>query len=526
MRRLVKGIERKVLENKKDNLEKENGSQKVRGYLDRDLIRNTDTIKAALQDSSDIVTRSFTLFDSPVQAVIMYLDALVDPEEIRDHILTPLLLEAPLDEKSMGNEGKDFLKLIKNKIPTNGRLEGTSSIDKVLEQLLIGKTILLIQESKEGIIIDTTSIAARNIEEPIQESLIRGPRDGFTEEFKKNLGLIRTKMKSPSLTIKATEKGERTKKKVAVIYDESLARREIVEEVQYRLSTIQIDDLPDSGFIEQLIEDNTLSVFPQVQSTERPDKVVAALLEGRIAIILEGTPFALIVPVTLSQLVHSPEDYYERWYIGSFLRVLRYLSVFIAVFLPATYVSLTSYHQGLLPTDLALSFAGAREGIPFPSFIEALLMEVTLELLREAGVRLPKPLGQTVGIIGGIVIGEAAVTAGIVNPLMVIVVAMTAVSNFVIPSYSLAISLRILRFVVLLFAVVLGMYGMILFFILLMTHLLSLKSFGIHYFTPFSPFTKYDWRDFILRMPIQVLIRRPMVFHPKDKVKLSNKETD
>ncbi|WP_170031709.1 spore germination protein [Alteribacillus bidgolensis] len=494
--------------------------------MDRDLFKNIDTIKAALHNSSDIVTRFFQLFNSPVQASIMYLDVLVDAKEIRDHILAPLQFMTELGENNPENNREDFLKLVENKIPTDGRLEETGDLDEIVQQLLAGKTILFIDGLKAAIIMDTATVVARDIEEPVQEHLIRGPRDGFTEEFKNNIGLIRTKMKNPSLTIKTMEKGVRTKRKIAILYEESIARSEIIEEVQSRLSMIQIDDLPDSGFIEQLIEDNTLSVFPQIQSTERPDKVVAALLEGRVAIVLEGTPFVLIVPVTLSQFIHSPEDYYERWYIGSFIRILRYFAVFLAVFLPATYVSLTSYHQGLLPTDLALSFAGAREGIPFPSFIEALLMEVTLELLREAGVRLPKPLGQTVGIIGGIVIGEAAVTAGIVNPLMVIVVAMTAVSNFAIPSYSLAISLRILRFVVLLFAVVLGMYGMILFFILLITHLLSLKSFGIHYFTPFSPFTKYDWRDFILRMPIQVLNKRPTVFHPKDKVKLPNKGTE
>ncbi|MFB5660394.1 spore germination protein [Alteribacillus sp. HJP-4] len=489
----------------------------IPSFISKEPRINVEIIKNTMQNSSDVLSRSFHLFGTDKQAAIVYIEVLVNMEDIQEQILSPLLVKNPQISCAATS-------IFKDDILSVGKIEIETDMAKVVHHILNGKTALFIDGGTEAAVIDTTKVTSRTIEEPVQEALIRGPRDGFTENLNSNLALIRARMKSFTLTINTRIKGERTRKSVAVIYDHSLARQEIVEEVMNRLSTIEMDDFPDTGFIEQCIEDESLSLFPQVQSTERPDKVVAAVLEGRVVIAAEGTPFVLIVPVTFSQFIHSPEDYYERWYIGTFLRILRYFGVMLAVFLPALYVALTSYHQGLLPTELALSIAAAREGIPFPSFLEALLMEITLELLREAGVRLPTPLGQTVGLIGGIIIGEAAVSAGIVNPLMVIVVAMTAVSNFIIPSYSMAITLRILRFIVLMFALVLGMYGIILFFILLMAHLVSLKSFGIPYFTPFSPLKAQDWKDTIFRFPIPVLNKRPQTFHPKDKVRL-RKET-
>lgn len=225
-----------------------------------------------------------------------------------------------------------------------------------------------------------------------------------------------------------------------------IADPKVVEEVRKRVRGIEIDHLPESGYVEQLIEDNYLSPFPQVQSTERPDRVISGLMEGRVAILLDGTPFALIVPVTFSMMLQSPEDYYERWFPSSLIRLLRFIAAMITLFAPALYISFISFHPGLIPTKLAISISGTRQGVPFPSLIEALFMEVAIEILREAGLRLPKPIGPAIGIVGGLIIGEAAVQAGIVSPIMVIVVALTAISSFAIPHYSTGIALRILRF--------------------------------------------------------------------------------
>jgi spore germination protein len=242
-------------------------------------------------------------------------------------------------------------------------------------------------------------------------------------------------------------------------------------------------------------------------------------MEGRVAILLDGTPFVLIVPVTFSMLLQSPEDYYERWIPGTTLRLLRFLAAFVSLFGPALYIAFISYHPGLIPTKLVISIAGTREGVPFPAIIEALIMEISIEILREAGLRLPRPIGPAIGIVGGLVIGEAAVQAGIVSPIMVIVVAITAISSFAIPSYNAGVTLRILRFVVMFSAALFGLYGIILFMLLLCSHLVRLKSFGVPYVSPAVPYRISDWKDFMVRMPLQVMKSRPKMFHTKNPVR-------
>jgi spore germination protein len=294
---------------------------------------------------------------------------------------------------------------------------------------------------------------------------------------------------------------------------------ELLEEVKARIEKIKIDAVPGSGYIEQLIEDNFLSPFPQLQNTERPDRVMSALMEGRVAILLDGSPFALIVPVTFHMLLQSPEDYYERWIAGSLIRVLRYFSSFVSLLAPSMYIAFISFHQGSIPTKLTFSIAATREGVPFPPLIEALFMEIAIEVLREAGLRLPKPIGQSLGIVGGLVIGEAAVQAGIVSPIMVIVVAVTAISSFTLPQYNVGIALRMLRFIGMLFASVFGLYGVVLFFLLLCSHLVRLKSFGVPYVSPAVPYSPSDWKDLIIRLPISMMKRRPQLLHPKDSIR-------
>ena len=333
--------------------------------------------------------------------------------------------------------------------------------------------------------------------------------------------MIRRYIRDPNLRFKTYQVGRRSKKDLVLSYIDGIVNPDIVKEVNRRLETIDMDDAPESGYIEEWIEDSFLSPFPQVLNTERPDKVAAALLEGKVAILLDGTPFVLIAPATLGNTLQSPEDYYERWTIGTLLRALRYLAAFIAMFLPALYIALVSFHPGMIPSDLAFSIAASREGVPFPAYVEALLMALTMELLREAGTRLPTPIGQTIGIVGGLVIGEAAVSAGLVSPAMVIVVALNAIASFSLPSYSVAISFRILLFGMMLAAATFGLYGIILSYIMLNVHLVNLKSFGVPYTTPFAPNFLSDWKDLILRAPITTIKRRPTYMQPLDKKSLN-----
>jgi spore germination protein len=320
-----------------------------------------------------------------------------------------------------------------------------------------------------------------------------------------------------SLFIQKYEVGTRIKKDLVIAYIYDIANPEIVAEVQKRIEKLDVDAMLESGYVEQLIEDDQLSPFQQVQNTERPDRVIGALLEGRVAILLDGTPFALIVPTTFSMLLQSPEDYYERWIPGTFLRMLRFLAAMIALLAPALYISFISFHPGLIPTKLALTIIETRKGVPFPSIIEALIMETAIEILREAGIRLPKPIGPAMGIVGGLIIGDAAVQAGIVSPFLVIVVAVTAISSFSIPTYSAGITLRILRFIGMFSAAILGLYGVVLFILLLCSHLARLQSFGVPYVSPSVPYRLSDWKDFLIRAPMSMMKKRPYMMKPQDQ---------
>jgi len=261
--------------------------------------------------------------------------------------------------------------------------------------------------------------------------------------------------------------------------------------------------------------------LPQISVTERPDEVAASLYEGRVAILVDNSPFALIVPTTLNSLFQSPEDYYDRWYVASILRFIRYMASILSLVLPASYIAVTSFHPGILPAKLVISMAAARQGIPFPVLIEAFIMEVTFELLREAGLRLPVPIGSAIGIVGGIVIGSAAVEAGIVSPIMVIIVAITAISSFSIPNYSLAVGFRMLRFLLMIFAGTMGLYGIMLGVLLILSHLVKLKSFGIPYMSPYVSFVGSDFKDTIIRVPAFLMAKRPVLL-ARDKIRLKN----
>lgn len=400
---------------------------------------------------------------------------------------------------------------IKESLMPLTQISEVADMEDLQESILLGHTALLIEGMKGALLVGSPNGAIRSVNEPTSEALLRGPRIGFTEVLSENTSMLRRQGLNKSLEIKKFQVGSRIKKDLVVAYIKDIVNLDLLEEVNRRISKIDMDFLAESGYVEQLIEDNYLSPFQQAHNTERPDRVINALLEGRIAILLDGTPFALIVPVTFSMLLQSPEDYYERWIPGTLLRLLRFSGAFIALMGPALYISFISFHPGLIPTKLVISIIETRQGVPFPSVIEVMILEISIEILREAGIRLPKPIGPAMGIVGGLVIGDAAVNAGIVSPFLVIVVAVTAISSFSIPTYSAGITLRLLRFAGMLFAALLGMFGTILFFLLICIHLTKLKSFGVPYVTPFSPMRLSDWKDMYIRAPISMMKRRPVM---------------
>ena len=496
------------------NDEQNNQKEKVSLKLSKHIKVNIDNLKNVLGEPDDLIIREFIAAGKA--CAVAYIDGIVDGPFLHKFIMEDL--QTIIDhKKGLPEESAALLNMIEKDIITATEIERGKTIDDVSEQILSGQTIVYLDGVPEVLMINTIGGEYRSIEEPVTEGVIRGPREGFVENIQTNTALIRRRIKDPNLRLKTQKIGKRANKSLIVAYIDGVVHPKILEEVNNRLHSINLDDAPGSGMIEQWIEDSFLSPFPQVSNTERPDKVENALMQGKVAIILDGTPFVLLVPVVLGNTLQSTEDYNERWMISSLLRLLRYLAAFMAIFLPGLYVALTTYHTGLIPSDLAFSIAASREGVPFPATIEAVLMVTTMELLREAGARLPKPIGQTVGIVGGLVIGDAAVSAGIVSPIMVIVVALNAISSFAIPEYSTAISYRILMYVFLLASSFLGLYGIILVYIMMNIHIVNLKSFGIPYSTPFSPGFLHDWSDLILRLPAQILKRkRPQYLQPVD----------
>ncbi|MFD2629595.1 spore germination protein [Oceanobacillus kapialis] len=479
-----------------------------------DLEKNLQDLQVMLGNPGDLVIRRLML-GANVGAAVVFINGLSNTEDIHNDLLKNL--QRNREKESDSRTPEEMLNQLQLDLISISSIEKTNSLDALTLKLLSGKSIVYVDGVAEALMLGTEKWESRSIEEPVSESVIRGPREGFIENLQTNMVLIRRHIRDPNLRFETSEVGRRSKKKLVVCYMEGIVNPDIVKEVNRRLSSIDMDSAMESGYIEQWIEDSYLSPFPQMDNTERPDKVASSVLQGKVGILLDGSPFALIAPITIDNSFKSPEDYYDRWLIGTFLRIIRYIGAFITMFLPALYIALVSFHQGMIPSQLAFSIAATREGVPFPAFVEAIIMGFTMELLREAGARLPKTIGQTIGIVGGLVIGEAAVSAGIVSPIMVIVVALTAVASFTIPLYSVAISFRLLRFGFMLAAAVLGLYGIVLVYIMINIHIVNLKSMGIPYSTPFAPTFIKDWRDMVLRAPIPMLNKRPESLKSKDK---------
>ncbi|AVI46967.1 spore germination protein [Bacillus licheniformis] len=364
-----------------------------------------------------------------------------------------------------------------------------------------GKCLLLINGLNTVFALPTAEKKKRSLGEVNTENVVRGPKVGFIEDVDTNVALVRQRVPDKELTVEKIPLGKSKFKDATILYIQGKADDSIIKDLKKRLKKVQLDDIQDTGVLEELIEDNKYSPFPQIQNTERPDKVSSALFNGRIAIFVDYSPFALIVPASFGMVMQSPDDFYERWIATTLIRSLRFSSIFITLFLSAFYISLVSFHQGMLPTALAVTIASTRENVPFPPLLEALIMEVTIELLREAGLRLPNPLGQTIGLVGGVVIGQAAVEANIVSSVMVIIVSIIALASFTVPQYGMGLSFRVLRFISMVAAAVFGLYGIILCMLAIFTHLARQRSFGIPYFNPNHFFSLKHTDEAIFRLP-------------------------
>nr|WP_317890766.1 spore germination protein [Paenibacillus arenilitoris] len=461
-------------------------------------------LEKAFENCSDVVFRQVNLFGER-KALLVYIEGMVDRQLLDQGLLHTALnsLNGYQEEPSVSMSSQLDQAL------TVGRVLAALTLNQLAKGVLDGNVALIPDGAKSVLISGMDQAPSRSVEEPQMEPLIRGPREGFIEQLQTNIIMVRKRLKTPRLKIESFTVGELSQTKVAVAYIEGIATDSVVEEVRSRVSRTRIDAVVESGYIEEFIEDLPYSPFPQVQNTERPDTVVANLLEGKIAILVDGTPISLLVPMTLWTAIQSSEDYYERFMIGTFLRWVRFVFFLIALLLPSIYVAISTFHPEMIPTNLLLSIAGAREASPFPALVEALLMEVTFEALREAGARLPRQVGSAISIVGALVIGQASVQAGIVSAPMVIVVSITGIANFAIPRFNVAIAVRLLRFPLILLAGTLGLYGIGIGLLGLLIHLSSLRSFGIPYLSPVAPLTAGGLKDVLIRAPHWAMKLRP-----------------
>lgn len=453
---------------------------------------NIDMLKNIFKNSADVVFNEFQAY-SGANAVIIYIDGLVTKEILNRDVITPFILSYKNDD-------------VKKCIHTSDVTE-SKSIEGVVQKIINFQAVIFIEDVDTAYIIDAKGWDKRAIEEPNSEIVIRGPKEGFVESIRINTSLIRRKIKNSNLIFESLKLGKQTQTDIVIGYIEGIVNVDILNEVRLRLNKIEIDGVLESGYIEQYIEDAHYSQFPTVGNTQKPDIAAAKLLEGRVVILCDGTPHVLTVPHLFIENMQSSEDYYISPILATVLRILRVGSLFLTILLPALYVAIQNFHQEMIPTTLLIRMAAAREGLPFPALIEAFFMITMFELLRESGTRLPRQVGSAISIVGALVIGEAAVSAGLVSGTMVIVISITAITGFIVSSLTELII--IYRFIFLFLSGFLGLYGITCGLFIVIAHVVSLKSFTVPYVYPIAPFNKEGMKDFISRFPLKYMIKRP-----------------
>ncbi|WNR43712.1 spore germination protein [Paenibacillus roseipurpureus] len=486
-----------------------NPSLQVPFPLSTNLQDNVKWLKQQLGESSDMNYRQFELgvYPDTNGVAMFYIEGIVKYDIINEHITKPLL--SSQENESYWRQDICFHDLLCQAI-TISDLSLSFDGDTIVSALLEGKTILFADGYNEALIAGTAGWEKRAVDEPQTQTVVRGPKEGFTEDLRTNTALIRRKIRSPQLRFLSLHIGRVTQTEVVIAYLVGITDPKVVEEARQRLARIDTDSVLESGYLEEYIEDVTYSPFPTIMNTERPDSAAAGLLEGQIAILVDGTPFVLQAPVTFFRFLQSSEDYYQRFDIATFIRIIRYISFFVSMLLPALYIAITTFHQEMLPTTLLISLAAQREGVPLPALAEAFLMEITFEVLREAGVRMPRVIGSAISIVGALVLGQASVQAGLVSAAMVIIVSFTAISNFVTPALNMAVAARLIRFGLMLLAGTFGLFGILTGCMAILIHLASLRSFGVPYLTPIAPLVMTRLLDTFIRVPRWLAMVRPL----------------
>lgn len=482
-----------------------------------------EQLRKAFAGNSDIVLRSFYIGGREEnEALIIYQSGSVNKAMLLNNVIKPLMTTSQLNKEMELNE-EYLTKFVSKACIYAADLYVENDFEAAVGQVFEGRVLLFIGGVHNFLIINLTDAPKRSVQESDLEKRTRGTRAGFVENLEDNIALVRGEIRDPSLMVELMKLGRRSRTDVALIYIKDLVDNQVLEELKRRMKKIDTDSILATGYIESFIEDNPLSPFPVVHGTERPDKAAANILEGRILIIAQGTPFTLIVPALFMQFFQATEDYYEKVHVGLYSRLLRFWAFLIAVTAPASYIALTSFHPELIPAELLVTLARMRRQVPFPPFVEALFMEFVIEALREAGIRLPKSVAQTLGVVGGIVLGEAAIRANLVSPAMVLVATITAICTFSIPNYSMSLVIRLLRLLIIFLAAMFGGFGVTVGLLFILIHLAKQKSMGIPYLAPAAPMRLKDMKDFLYRAPLWKMKYRPASIPNKDKVRIHTK---
>jgi len=488
--------------------------------ISKDINENITKLRNDFGHSSDLIVNFFK-FDSNNNLICanIYIKNLVDKS-----IMNSLSIElAKLKNEYSNAKPSINFDALRNYFSGLRDIKEGFDYETFYADLLSGNTVFLIDGCDKFFTVVTNTDEGRSSEEPTSQTVIRGPKDGFTEKISSNILLIRKRIKNRALIMQELSIGNVTKTTIALLYIDKIAKDEIVTEIRDRLGKIKIDGILESGYIEELIKDDRHSIFPTFLASEKPDAVVAALLEGRVAILVDGTPYIITAPALMVEFLQASEDYYHHYIIASMIRFLRYVALFLTLLVPASYIAITTFHQEIIPTPLLISLLAQYEGVPFPVLMEALIMELTFEILREAGIRMPRAIGPAISIVGALVLGQAAVEAGIISAAMVIVVSITAISSFAIPNYEMSNAIRAIRFALMFLAGTLGLYGVFMGLIVMVLHLCSIKSITVPYLTPIAPKIKGGNKDTIFRFPLWKMRYRPIGISNVDSTRVDEK---
>lgn len=481
------------------NMQEEYENLKVSNILQE----NINNINNIFNKCNDLIIREFKITsNTKFSAILVYIDNMIETKIFEESIIERLTNEKV--QYSYPPNSKEYSQYLLG-IGNNNIFQDVS---KVIEGILDGKIALFIDGINEAMLINIINPPGRDVEEPRSETVLRGPKEGFTESITSNITLLRKKIKSTNLKIEETRIGRDTKTKVIILYLSNISNPKIVNEVKKRISKIDIDSVLESNYIKEYIEDEHTSNFPTVFSTEKPDVIAAKLLEGRVAILTDGTPIVLTVPSLFIEFFCSNEDYYLNFFASTLNRWIRYIAFTISTLLAGFYVAVTTFHSELIPTSLLVTLIKTRSGVPYPALVECFLMLSAYELLREAGVRMPRAVGQSISVVGALVLGQAAVEAGLVSTPMVIVVSITALSTFALPSTDMELALTYPRLIFLILGGTMGLVGLTCGMIILFLRLTSLRSYGVPYLSPIAPIQGKKLPDVFIRRPLWTKFKR------------------